>query len=151
MRASLIDHTGALHTHENVMVRLYRLKGCDTSDEVELPNRTPSFNCNLARVASGAASAPSPPRNYARTTSLRNDGRTVIVRLHVCVYQSAILKQSTRTETPPRRRCASSRRTLDNLFQPEGEKPKRHYDQGFQKDLVGAATRTRECGTMMFG
>ena len=124
--------------HESVKARLRRLKGRDACEEVELPDRTPTFEGNRARYEWSCAGALTAAQLRGDYQLELHDGRTVIAPVHVVVYRPAVVieavdKDGNGVEGAVCKLTAH----IDSLFRPEGEKHERHYDQGFEHDPVG--------------
>jgi hypothetical protein len=123
--------------HENIIVRLYRLKGRNTREEVELPNRTPTFTGNQARYEWNCASALTAAQLCEDYQIEIHDGRTLISQVHVLVYQPTIVIEAVDNDgNAVEGAVCKLTAHVDNEFQPEGEKPERYHSQDFQKDLV---------------
>jgi hypothetical protein len=114
---------------ESVTARLYRLKGRDAREEVELPERTPTFEGNRARYewrCAGALTAAQLREDYQLEL---HDGRTVIARLHVLVYQPAVkIEAVDKDGNAVEGAVCKLTAHVDDLSRPDCEKPERHRD-----------------------
>jgi SAM-dependent methyltransferase len=124
--------------HENVVIRLYRLQEHDIREEVELSNWKPTFSGNRAHYEWSCASALTAAQLCENYQFEVHDGRTWIARAHVVVYRPTIVIEAVDKDgNAVEGAVCKLKVNVNHLFQPEGERPKRPYDQGFQRDVAG--------------